>query len=129
MIIRIAAEAFGIVNFMEFASKQVKPSEKILDAGAGDRRYKKYFFHARYEATDFKDVLDNFFTDIFNHSSKIKYDFICSLDKISKPNGSYDAIINTQVLEHVECPQKVINEFYRILKPGGKLFLTTPHTV
>jgi len=30
------------------------------------------------------------------------------------------------VLEHVEFPQKVINEFYRVLKPNGKLFLTAP---
>jgi SAM-dependent methyltransferase len=29
-------------------------------------------------------------------------------------------------LEHVEYPQKVIKEFYRILKPKGKLFLTAP---
>jgi len=37
-----------------------------------------------------------------------------------------NAIINTQVLEHVEYPQKVLDEFYRILAPGGKLFLTAP---
>jgi len=54
------------------------------------------------------------------------HNFICSLDNIPKPNNSYGVIINTQVLEHVAEPQKVITEFYRILKPKGKLFLTAP---
>src|SRR3989344_5385413 len=42
--------------------------------------------------------------------------------------STYDAVLNTEVLEHVEYPQKVIDEFYRILKKGGKLFLTTPQS-
>jgi SAM-dependent methyltransferase len=115
---RIDAETFGIVNFMEFASKKIKPSDIILDAGAGQCPYRKYFSHALYESTDWEEMDDKF--------SKNKHAFICSLDKIPRPDNSYDAIINTQVLEHVEYPQKVINEFYRILRPGGKLFLTAP---
>ncbi len=109
---RVDTEAFGIIKFMTFVAKKIRPSDKVLDAGAGSCPYKKYFSHAKYESTD-----------IF---SKSKHDFICSLDKIPKPDNFYDVIINTQVLEHVEYPQKVINEFYRILKPGGKLFLTAP---
>ena len=116
--IRTDPELFGIIKFMEYASGKVKSSDKVLDAGAGSCPYKKYFSHAQYESTDFEDIFDK--------SSKNKHNFICSLDKIPRPNNSYNIIINTQVLEHVEYPQKVINEFYRILKPGGKLFLTAP---
>ena len=29
------------------------------------------------------------------------------------------------MLEHVEYPQKVVDELFRVLKPGGKLLLTT----
>ncbi len=116
--IRTDAEEFGIVKFMEFVSKKIKSKDKILDAGAGSCPYKKYFSHAKYESTDFEDIFDKSSIDI--------HDFICTLDKIPKKDNTYDAVINTQVLEHVEFPQKVINEFYRILKPGGKLFLTAP---
>lgn len=116
--LRIDAEAFSIIKFIEFASKNIKSTDKVLDAGAGSCPYKKYFSHAKYESTDFDDIFDK--------SSKYKHDFICSLSKIPKPNKSYNAIINTQVLEHVEYPQRVIKEFYRILKSGGKLFLTAP---
>ena len=109
---RLDTEKHSINQFIKFASGQVKKTDIILDAGAGAHPYKKYFSHAKYESTDFKNDK--------------KHTLICSLDKIPKKENSYSAIINTQVLEHVEFPQKVINEFYRILKPEGKLFLTAP---
>ena len=31
-----------------------------------------------------------------------------------------------QVLEHVKRPRDVVDEFYRVLKPGGKLYITVP---
>ena len=42
------------------------------------------------------------------------------------PDESYDSIICTQVLEHVPNPFLAINELHRVLKPGGRLFLTVP---
>lgn len=101
--------------FLREVAKSVKPRERVLDAGAGFCPYKKYFSHAIYESTDFENER---FGNI--HS------FVCNLDNIPKPDNYYDAILNTQVLEHVPYPQKVINEFFRVLKPGGKLFLTAP---
>ncbi|MEK7106403.1 MAG: class I SAM-dependent methyltransferase, partial [Patescibacteria group bacterium] len=74
---------------------------------------KYLFIHAHYEATDFIDP-----HGLLN--------FTCSLDKIPRKAGTYDVVLLTEVLEHVEYPQKVINEINRILKKGGKLFLTTP---
>lgn len=113
-------EMFSIKQFIIFASKLVKSSDRVLDAGAGKQPYRDYFSHAIYESTDIEDSLDE-------NENKL-HTFICSLDDIPKSNNSYNIIINTQVLEHVEFPQKVINEFYRVLKPGGKLFLTAPQS-
>jgi SAM-dependent methyltransferase len=104
---------YYVTKFLEERSKKLKKGSKILDAGAGPCPYKYMFEHCRYEATDIKDPY------------KIM-SFTCSLDSIPRKNGFYDAVLSTQVLEHVEYPQKVINEFFRILKPNGKLFLTCP---
>ena len=115
---RTDTEVSEIIKFMKFCGTETKPTDKVLDAGAGSCPYTEYFNHTNYESTDFEYVFDK--------SSKHKHNFVCSLDNIPKDNDSYDVVINTQVLEHVEYPQKVVNELYRILKPGGKLFLTAP---
>ncbi len=41
-------------------------------------------------------------------------------------DGSFDAIVCTEVLEHIPDPQALLNESKRILKPGGKMLLTAP---
>lgn len=41
-------------------------------------------------------------------------------------NDSIDAILSTQVLEHLQMPDRMLAEAYRLLKPGGQLILTVP---
>jgi len=69
-------------------------------------------------------ILEINFTDFIDKYKIL--DFTCQLDNIPKKKDIYDAILCTEVLEHVEYPQKVVNELYRILKKNGKLFLTVP---
>jgi hypothetical protein len=42
------------------------------------------------------------------------------------PDEAYDAVLCTQVLEHVPNPDAVIAELFRVLRPGGRLYLTVP---
>jgi SAM-dependent methyltransferase len=42
------------------------------------------------------------------------------------PDGCVDAVICTEVLEHVGDPGAVLGELYRLLVPGGRIWLTTP---
>lgn len=111
--LRFNPRRYAIETFVKASATKLKSGSKVLDAGAGPCPYKYMFAHCDYEATDFVDP------------HKI-LDFTCSLDAIPKKNNTYEAILSTEVLEHVEYPQKVINESHRVLKKGGKLFLTTP---
>jgi ubiquinone/menaquinone biosynthesis C-methylase UbiE len=43
------------------------------------------------------------------------------------PSGSFDFITCLEGLEHLENPFNAIREFYRILKPRGKVFLSLPN--
>ena len=42
-----------------------------------------------------------------------------------EPSGSYDAVLSTQVLEHVKDPVAYVRECHRLLRPGGQLMLST----
>jgi SAM-dependent methyltransferase len=39
---------------------------------------------------------------------------------------SFDYIVCTEVLEHTLQPFNAVNEMWRILRPGGRLFISTP---
>jgi SAM-dependent methyltransferase len=39
---------------------------------------------------------------------------------------AFDYIVCTEVLEHTLQPFNAVNEMWRLLKPGGKLFVSTP---
>ncbi len=41
--------------------------------------------------------------------------------------GKYDAVIMTELIEHVESPLDFIKESFKFLKEGGKLIITTPN--
>lgn len=49
-----------------------------------------------------------------------------SLDSLPYENSYFDAINCLDVLEHTYSPAKIIEEFSRVLKPGGKVFITVP---
>jgi 2-polyprenyl-3-methyl-5-hydroxy-6-metoxy-1,4-benzoquinol methylase len=40
---------------------------------------------------------------------------------------SFDTIMSTEVIEHLENPRFVFREFYRLLRPKGNLIVTTPN--
>ena len=42
-------------------------------------------------------------------------------------DNSFDTVISFQVIEHIKDYQLFIKEIYRILKPNGKAYITTPN--
>lgn len=50
----------------------------------------------------------------------------CGADKIPISNNSVDYVIACAILEHLPSEKKAVEEWKRILKPGGKLFLSVP---
>lgn len=106
-----------IPAFLEENAKCLPTNGRVLDAGAGLRPYAALFARQQYESCD---MPGGFYS--------VKHDFECLLDAIPRPDATYEAVILTQVLEHVPDPEKTLREIQRVLKPGGQLLLTVPLT-
>lgn len=105
-------------NFVKQVAVEVPRGSLILDAGAGECVYKKHFSHCDYKAVDLAVG-----EQLWNYQN---LDYIAPLDKLPIDNESFDAVLCTQVLEHLERPRESVQEFHRVLKKGGKLYLTAP---
>jgi len=57
-----------------------------------------------------------------------KTDFkVADIQKLPYKDSCFDFVVCSEVLEHIEKPEEAVNEFYRVLKKGGVLVLTTPN--
>lgn len=49
------------------------------------------------------------------------------LDEIHFESESFDVVTSFEVIEHINNPKIIVNEIYRILRQGGKCYITTPN--
>ncbi|MEK7404714.1 MAG: class I SAM-dependent methyltransferase [Acidobacteriota bacterium] len=56
-------------------------------------------------------------------------DVLGDLDRFPYPfrDGSFDRVRAVHVIEHVSDVVRTMEEFHRLLKPGGRVYLVTPH--
>ncbi len=100
----------------------------ILDAGAGAGRFRKYSAHLRYTSQDFGQY-DGVGDGKGLHTGTVDYapiDIVSDILSIPVPDASFDAVLCTEVLEHVADPVRVVGELARVLRPSGKLIVTAP---
>jgi SAM-dependent methyltransferase len=53
-------------------------------------------------------------------------DVLADLHSLPFRDGVADAVLATQTLEHLRDPRRFLAEAARVLRPGGRLFLTAP---
>lgn len=99
----------------EYIEKRCRGMEgKILDLGSGKTPYYKLF----------SPKAKTFRSDIDPESGA---DFIFDAnEKFPMNDSEFDIVFSMNLLEHLREPERAINEAYRVLKKGGKLYLTVP---
>ena len=100
-------------------SQSLQPNSRVLDAGAGEGQYKRYFTGHRYTGFDLA-VGDQ----AWDYSA---LDARGDLEALPFADRTFDAALSIVTLEHVRHPQQVVAEMARVLRPGGQLLLVVPH--
>lgn len=106
-----------ILAFVREVADSLPDGTVVLDVGAGDAPYRELFGHCRYKTTDWEGSV---------HEGARRADYVASADALPLDDDVVDAVLCTQVLEHVPDPFAVLREAARVLRPGGGIYLTVP---
>jgi SAM-dependent methyltransferase len=86
--------------------------KRVLDVGCGLKPY--YPFFAAAASYVGVDVVENPHADLHG-----------SVEALPVEDGSFDLVLCTQVLEHVDDPAVAVRELHRVTAPGGRVLAST----
>jgi SAM-dependent methyltransferase len=84
----------------------------VLDYGCGNMPYRSLFAPHTYIGADLP-------------GNGLATATIDAAGRVEMADASCDVVISTQALEHVHSPSAYLNECFRLLKPDGRLILST----
>jgi ubiquinone/menaquinone biosynthesis C-methylase UbiE len=116
------------VAWIESALKQVPAGSRLLDAGAGEQQFRQFCSHLDYVSQDFAQYVPGADPSGL-HTEKWEYgslDIVSDITAIPEPDGSFVAVLCTEVLDHIPNPIEALREFARLARPGGQLIVTAP---
>jgi SAM-dependent methyltransferase len=92
------------------AARPTRPS--LLDVGCGIKPYLPFFEGA---------VASYVGVDVSNPAADLEG----TAEAIPVPDASYDLVLCTQTLEHVDSPARAVRELRRVVAPGGRVLAST----
>ena len=107
-------------RFIDEKMAEVAKEKFVLDVGGGGR-FTKWL-------SVYRDLFKNCDYKTMDFDSSTGADVVGDIHNIPLNDKSVDAVICGSVLEHVENPILAVKEIHRILKDGGKLFVSIPST-
>lgn len=109
----------ALAAFVKEFAASLPEGARVLDAGAGSMPYSVLLAHTRYMTLDWPNSVHGRQPDIVGDLSK----------PVQAPDESFDAVLCTEVLEHIFDLPSALAEVHRLLKPGGRLAGTTPFLI
>lgn len=99
-----------------------EPRGRLLDLGCGDGDYSIRAQEMGFEVT--AGDLDN---ERFRYNGKIRFMNCDVTSTLPFKDGEFDVVVFLEIIEHLRNPYSVVRELCRILKPNGRLILSTPN--
>jgi len=102
----------------EFA-ESLAPGARLLDAGAGETRFARYFAKQRYCGVDL--AVGDAAWDYSSLSA------VADLGALPFCDGAFDGAIHIVTIEHLKEPARALRELARVLRPGAEILVAAPH--
>jgi ubiquinone/menaquinone biosynthesis C-methylase UbiE len=99
------------------------PAEDALDLGAGDGRLTALLHAQRLTAVDVSEVALERARKRLPAAEIVK---VGPDERLPFDDSSFDLVLCAETIEHVRDTQLFLSEIRRVLRPGGRLALTTP---
>ena len=117
------------LNFVVSSVKSEKPvtDTKILDVGCGNGHISMYLGEIGYQVSGI-DVSEDTIEKArkLNHLDNVSFSVVDAED-VQLPAKEYDAIVCSEVLEHLDQPSTLLTVLHQALKDDGKLIVTVPN--
>ncbi len=102
-------------------------ADLILDVGCGSSWAAKYFIPKGKRVISFDLSMTNPKRAKTETPGEHHYGLTGDAFNLPIKTNSVDCIIASEIIEHVIKPDKFVKELFKVLKPGGKLIITTPY--
>lgn len=112
------------VFFNECLKDENLTGKKLLDAGCGTGWFSKKAVECGADVTSM-DLGENLLNEVAKKC--VTKRVVGSILEMPFDDNTFDYVISSEVIEHTPAPYLAIREIYRVLKPGGKMVLSTPN--
>ena len=116
------------VNFiLESLRQEIPEGGTVLDVGCGNGVISRFLGRHGYQVYGI-DVSEKTITNARSLTDlpNVKFDVI-SAEQLVAAGNAYDAVICSEVLEHLNQPSDLLKTLFKSLKDNGKLIVTVPN--
>ena len=99
------------------------PKGHVLDVGSGPGGLAKKLASIGHQAS----ACDCFPEQEWAHAGTVNYTRCDLAGGLPYPDASFEYVVCLEVIEHVENPMALCRELRRVLRPRGRLFISTPN--
>jgi len=111
----------GTQRFQALLSTHLAPGGSILEIGAGPPNPMTRFLATIGEVTGIDP------DPLVETNDACTRAIVHDASEIPIEDGSFDSIVSNYVLEHIEAPEVMARECWRVLRPGGVIAFRTPN--